>query len=333
MALPPVAGVLDVCLDLLLDRTARRHGDAAPAPVAVADPTLAAALTAAGRQVHAGPVATLEPGSVGAVVLEDLPGEGIEAEILIDAAATALTPGGLLIAACPNRVFAELTGGAVETAWDAATLTRALGARGFAVDRLCAPGAAAALRAGGNGAGPPAFDPAADAAPGLLGAAAGLLAVASAPRHANDRNDRFFAALPRKVVAAAVLCRDEASRLLCVHDAFKGHWTIPGGVVAADESPRDGAEREAWEETGVRLAAGAALGLFAGTAPDRLVVVYDAVVLGGGSPLPQPRASHEIDAADWLALPEALERLAPAPAWQVRRCLTEPGGTWVQSHA
>jgi ADP-ribose pyrophosphatase YjhB (NUDIX family) len=72
------------------------------------------------------------------------------------------------------------------------------------------------------------------------------------PVTTSERSERFFATLPRKVIAASVICRADDGRLLLVYDAFKRHWTIPGGVVDPDESPRDAAEREAWEETGIR---------------------------------------------------------------------------------
>lgn len=338
---PAVSGALAPGVHELVLAHAREASDRAnPGAVATDDPALAAELVAEGRPVRPVEAEALAEGPLAAVLLtaEELSFAGEGAEALVDAVAGALPAEGLLVATARNRVFAEAAGlplGGVR-GYAASDLDRLLGHRGFAIDLLCAPGAAGRLRASlVEDALPDAapLDVEGDRSPGLLDAAPGLLAVARAPRDAADREERFFATLPRKVVAAAVLCRADDGRLLCVYDRFKGHWTIPGGVVDPDESPRDGAEREAWEETGVRVAAGPALGLFAGSWPDRLVIVYDAVPVGGGAPTTGAAHHHEVGEAAWLDLPEALERLAAGPAFQVRRCLAEPGGTWPQPGA
>jgi hypothetical protein len=119
---------------------------------------------------------------------------------------------------------------------------------GCRVEVLCAPGAAAAL-AGRAWAG--VADLELDRTPGLLDAGEVLLLVATAPPDPGTRSARFFASLPRKAVAAVVLCRDGEGRLLVVHDRFRGAWTVPGGIVDADEDPVAAAAREAWEEGGV----------------------------------------------------------------------------------
>jgi 8-oxo-dGTP pyrophosphatase MutT (NUDIX family) len=68
----------------------------------------------------------------------------------------------------------------------------------------------------------------------------------------------YLAALRRKighdlvlVPTIVVIARDDADRLLMVHDRDSGHWTLPGGIMEPGESPADAAVREVWEEAGV----------------------------------------------------------------------------------
>lgn len=152
-------------------------------------------------------------------------------------------------------------------------------------------------------------------------------------RSSLQRSEAFFATLPYKVVAASVVCRDDQGRLLIVHDTFKGHWTIPGGVVDADEDPRSGAVREAWEEAGVRVSADVVLGVFAASWPDRIVLVYSAAPLAGVEHRNTPIHAHEIGDVAWVPLEHALQMLAPHVAEQVRHCLDHPGGTLRQHRA
>ena len=178
----------------------------------------------------------------------------------------------------------------------------------------------------------PAFEADLDVVPGLLDAAPQLLAVGRAPQTMSEHSAIFFSTLPRKVVAASVLCRNDRGEVLVVHDTFKQYWTLPGGVVDADEDPRTGAVREAWEEAGVKVDAGPLLGLFTASWPDRIVLVYGATPVPGAAGA-GPVHAHEIDAVAWLPVDEALQRLTPHIAEQVRHCLDHPGGTLRQRMA
>lgn len=234
-----------------------------------------------------------------------------------------LRPGGLLLASTRNPLF--LPAGDPLRGFTSARLAGALSHRGFTVELLCAPGAA--RRATGTGGA--AYDPERDRLPGLLDAAPRVVAVARSPRSAAERSATFFATIPRKVVAGAVICRDSAGRLLVVHDAFRDHWTIPGGVVDTDEDPATGAAREAWEEAGVRVTLGPLLGLFASPWPDRLVLVYGATPAAEPAD-PHPVHTHEVDHARWVPLDDGLRLVNPRARWQIERCLTAPGQTWRQ---
>lgn len=284
----------------------------------------AAALAGAGLAVRHADLRGVAAGSADGVVLldDELGAEPDHAEQLVARAAQALAVGGLVLVGVRSAVHAEAVGAPVAGTYRATELERMLGHRGFAVELLCAPGAARALAGR-----PPAYDPELDRQPGLLDAGPWVVAVGRRHADGEARSAAFFASLPRKVVAAAVLCRDPRGRLLCVYDSFKRHWTIPGGVVDADEDPSAGAARETWEEAGVRARVGRLLGLFAESWPDRLVLVYEGTVDGAPGPL-APVHTHEIAAAEWAPLDEALARLNPRTAAQVRRCLEHPGTSW-----
>lgn len=57
--------------------------------------------------------------------------------------------------------------------------------------------------------------------------------------------------LPRKRMSAGALFFNEAGELLLVKPTYKSHWQIPGGVIEANESPRQGCIREVTEELGI----------------------------------------------------------------------------------
>jgi 8-oxo-dGTP diphosphatase len=61
---------------------------------------------------------------------------------------------------------------------------------------------------------------------------------------------------PKKRMAAGVLVRDAAQRLLIVKPTYRPDWLVPGGAVEYDESPRVACMREITEELGLHLAVG-----------------------------------------------------------------------------
>lgn len=60
-----------------------------------------------------------------------------------------------------------------------------------------------------------------------------------------------------------------------------GHWTLPGGLVEADETPDLAAVRETEEETGLRVAIDGLLSMWMRPGLPILVIIYRAHVLGG----------------------------------------------------
>ena len=278
-------------------------------------------------RLRGGDVTDLPPGScTAAVMVEDqLSRAGVHGEELVDTLGSALEPGGVLAASVCNRVFAAASERPLDgvRGFSAAEAAALLHHRGFTMDLICAPGAAARLR------GAVQFDLDMDRQPGLLDAAPRLLMIARAPGDAQERARVFFETRPRKIAAAATLCRDTEGRLLVVYDRFRRIWTLPGGVVDADEDPAVAAQRETWEEAGIKVRTGPLLGLFAARWPDRLTLVFAA------DPItmierPEPLHPHEIGDVAWLPLDEALRRLAPSVVFRVTRCLERPGFSWVQ---
>ncbi|WP_326771273.1 NUDIX hydrolase [Streptomyces sp. NBC_01445] len=57
----------------------------------------------------------------------------------------------------------------------------------------------------------------------------------------------------RKRVAADVLLRDTAGRVLLVNPTYKPGWDLPGGMAEANEPPEDAVGRELIEELGLRI--------------------------------------------------------------------------------
>jgi ADP-ribose pyrophosphatase YjhB (NUDIX family) len=67
---------------------------------------------------------------------------------------------------------------------------------------------------------------------------------------------------PTPFVGADAAVIDGDGRILLIRRADNGLWAMPGGALEVGETPAAGAEREAFEETGVRCRAEALIGLF-----------------------------------------------------------------------
>ena len=55
---------------------------------------------------------------------------------------------------------------------------------------------------------------------------------------------------------------DAEGRMLLIRRADNGKWAMPGGALEVGETPAQGVQREAWEETGVHCRAVALVGVF-----------------------------------------------------------------------
>lgn len=135
----------------------------------------------------------------------------------------------------------------------------------------------------------------------------------------------FWATLPRKRMAAAVLFLDDGGRVLIVEPTYKDHWELPGGLVEADESPLAAARREVREELGLDRPPGRLLVVdWVPRQPDRpegLTLLFD-----GGIPPAFAVAAIVLppdELRSWAFLPvaEAAQRLSPLLARRVRAAL------------
>jgi ADP-ribose pyrophosphatase YjhB (NUDIX family) len=61
----------------------------------------------------------------------------------------------------------------------------------------------------------------------------------------------------------------------------RGFWAQPGGFLEIDETPTEGAVRETLEETGLAVAPGEMIGLYARLEAAVVVLVYEARIVGG----------------------------------------------------
>lgn len=86
----------------------------------------------------------------------------------------------------------------------------------------------------------------------------------------------------------------------------KGHWSLPAGFMEYDESPRECAEREIGEETGLDAQAGKVLGVYSGFDDPRqhaVLVVYWMEERDNRNPVPGDDA-EEVEFFRRDALPE-----------------------------
>ena len=113
-----------------------------------------------------------------------------------------------------------------------------------------------------------------------------------------------------KVGAAALVVQD--GRLLLLqrgHEPFKGLWNIPAGYVEANEAPARAAERETFEECGLRISAGRLVDAYYFDDDPRgngVLLVYACELLGGELRVNVESAAAGFFAADELPAPLAL---------------------------
>ncbi len=114
------------------------------------------------------------------------------------------------------------------------------------------------------------------------------------------------------VMAAGFALRDDAGRLLLIHQAYGDRvWDFVGGGAEAGESPEETAIREAKEEIGLTVAPRGLIGVYFNRPRRILVFIFNGVVTGGALTL----QAEEIAEIGWFA-PDTLPLLN---AWKARQ--------------
>jgi ADP-ribose pyrophosphatase YjhB (NUDIX family) len=110
------------------------------------------------------------------------------------------------------------------------------------------------------------------------------------------------------IVSAAGLLRDDAGRVLLLRHVFRDRypWGLPGGFLAAGETPEQGVVRELREETGLacRPSGVAAVNMIS---PRHMEVVVVGAVDGRQS----PRLNHEIFEARFFSVADLPADMPP----------------------
>ncbi|UED85197.1 NUDIX domain-containing protein [Streptomyces profundus] len=119
----------------------------------------------------------------------------------------------------------------------------------------------------------------------------------------------------RKRVAADVILRDGAGRILLVNPTYKEGWDLPGGMAEANESPAEAARRELLEELGIQPELRRVLTMDwdppHGPWDDQLVLIFD-----GGELSPADAASlrprdHELSACEFVSPDDVVVAVRP----------------------
>jgi len=76
-----------------------------------------------------------------------------------------------------------------------------------------------------------------------------------------------------RVGCSAVIFDETRTKVLLTQRQDNGRWCLPGGHMESGESAAEACEREAWEETGLKVRATRLLGVYSN--PDQLVIYKD----------------------------------------------------------
>jgi 8-oxo-dGTP pyrophosphatase MutT (NUDIX family) len=124
-----------------------------------------------------------------------------------------------------------------------------------------------------------------------------------------------------RAAGGVVFRRDEDFEVVLVHRRRYGDWTFPKGKAYPGESDEDCALREVEEETGLRCELGEELlsTAYRDSKDREKVVRYWRMRVVDGELHPR----NEIDAAEWVSLAEAVERLSYGRDREVLESLLE----------
>ena len=134
--------------------------------------------------------------------------------------------------------------------------------------------------------------------------------------------------IPKHIVAVAGLVTDTKGRVLMILSPRRD-WEFPGGQVEEGETLTAALEREVREETGVRVTAGALVGVYSNVRSHIVMLDFLCEYLGG-----EPTTSEESLAVEWVDRGEALSRVVrPAIRDRLRDMLEFNGQVVYRAYA
>ncbi|MDB5187039.1 MAG: hypothetical protein JWM07_511 [Candidatus Saccharibacteria bacterium] len=73
------------------------------------------------------------------------------------------------------------------------------------------------------------------------------------PLYTSKSEAHFLHTFHARPSSASIILQDDQQRALIVKAHYKAHWTFPGGMIDADETPKQAAVREVQEEVGLTI--------------------------------------------------------------------------------
>src|SRR3954463_16375398 len=116
---------------------------------------------------------------------------------------------------------------------------------------------------------------------------------------------REYPKRPLLGVGAVVLRGDKVLLVCRAQEPCKGEWTFPGGLVELGETLRAAAERETYEETGIRVRAGDVLEVGESLGKDnggRLRFHYSIIDVICRYVSGSPRAGDDVSEVAWIPI-------------------------------
>jgi ADP-ribose pyrophosphatase YjhB (NUDIX family) len=110
---------------------------------------------------------------------------------------------------------------------------------------------------------------------------------------------------PRLVVTTLpITSRGEVILIRRGIEPGRGQWAQPGGFLEIDETVREAAVRETLEETGLRVEAGAIVGLYSRVQAAVVVIAFEARIVGGAPTITRESLETRPFAPDAIPWPE-----------------------------
>ncbi|MEJ5914973.1 NUDIX hydrolase [Pseudokineococcus sp. 1T1Z-3] len=151
--------------------------------------------------------------------------------------------------------------------------------------------------------------------------------VAGDPLPAQDGLPALLPLLATSLLAAGLVLRDPAGRVLLLRTSYKVPWEVPGGLVEEGEGLRAAAAREVGEELGLGLVPGRLLALDRrsadGRQPGRLLALLDGGVHDVDLPVRCRFLDGEVLEAAWCTPAQVRERTGRGLAERVEAALRQ----------